>query len=1217
MHHKLVRRLQVEPLESRRVLATYIVDSLGDWANGTCGIDGVGNDDCSLRSAIIAANNNPGPDEIRMPAGLYRLEIGNDIAFDETEGSLDITDSVSIVGISGNAADVIIDAERLDSVFTVGELGPIRNPITARLESLTIQGGRSDVGGGGVRSSGASLEIINSVLRDNVGTDSARGGGVSFAGNAAADTLLIRDTTFVENSAGDLGGGLFVVGLLESPVTLENVLFEENFATFSGGGAYIDAVGAVNLSDTQFRSNISDEAGGGLYLLNTGPVLISRSTFDGNIANGGGGGGLALLTDALIEDSLFQNNRVTADAFAFDEGGGGIAIAEDDGVQPTVGIQRSEIRGNVAPLGGGIGAANANLTISDSMIAENEATNSFGGGGGIGIAQETVPGSAPRTLLTLTGSILDGNRSAADAGGLGVVDADTDLRNTRFVNNVAAGRGGGIGIISLLGAARLRMEASTIAFNTAGDNGGGVAAVEAPIALVNVTVSDNVAGGAGGGIAFSISDVDLQGVVGFSTIASNTAALPGANVASTGLQLAFHSSVIADPLGAGGQAVNFAGAPSGRISLGWNLDSDGSAGFSQTGDLSNVNPRLGPLADNGGPVLTRALLPMSPAIDAGDTLSLPTDARGFPRPIDGDGDGVARNDIGAFEAEQLILPPVLTGHIYCDANGNGSEDSGEAVVEALVFIDRNGNRTFDLGEPTTSTNSAGDYMFREGSVADGPANVVVAAPAGCFPSGTVGVTRAALTTGSLTRDVATITNPATGLDDLVVVNELGGDLIRLVNNGSGQFSVGPALPLGDRPYAVSVYQDAAGAATIAVAAVGGETDPGKLFVIENGTFEQYAAGDGPIAVVADDFNGDGAADFVTAGFRDGKIWLRLGGEAELREIATASVPRSLWASDLNGDGYRDLVVVSAGFQAANDSEVVALLGDGQGGFQPLRETVSRSGAIDVVAADYDGLPGDELVVANFSGGVDIYEVDTLAGALRLVHSIDSPPGISSVVAEDLNGDGWLDVVTANPSLETIEIFIGQADRSFVSNGSIQSVATPAALAIGRFDNNPIRDLAVTNLFATSTPYRLPSTVTILGLTVAEREVTIAAGQVATADFEFARFMPNSPQPLPPSNFQHDVNGDDQITPLDALLVLNEIARRRNIESEREPALQQRYQTDVNRDGQSTPLDALLILNRIARDRRSDWAGVPPSDAADEQERHSAVDLIMAQPAMLF
>ena len=66
---------------------------------------------------------------------------------------------------------------------------------------------------------------------------------------------------------------------------------------------------------------------------------------------------------------------------------------------------------------------------------------------------------------------------------------------------------------------------------------------------------------------------------------------------------------------------------------GHNLSSDASCAFTNLGSLNNTDPKLGPLADNGGPTLTMALLPGSPAIDAGDTSLAPaTDQRGFPRP---------------------------------------------------------------------------------------------------------------------------------------------------------------------------------------------------------------------------------------------------------------------------------------------------------------------------------------------------------------------------------------------------------------------------------------------------------------------------------------------------------------------------------------------------------------------------------------------------------
>src|SRR5262249_6298209 len=77
-------------------------------------------------------------------------------------------------------------------------------------------------------------------------------------------------------------------------------------------------------------------------------------------------------------------------------------------------------------------------------------------------------------------------------------------------------------------------------------------------------------------------------------------------------------------------------------SLGHNISNDGSGNLTAAGDLPNTNPLLGPLANNGGPTQTRALLPGSPAINAGDPAAAPaTDQRGLP--------GFGTTAMGAFE----------------------------------------------------------------------------------------------------------------------------------------------------------------------------------------------------------------------------------------------------------------------------------------------------------------------------------------------------------------------------------------------------------------------------------------------------------------------------------------------------------------------------------------------------------------------------------------
>src|SRR5439155_4124606 len=119
-----------------------------------------------------------------------------------------------------------------------------------------------------------------------------------------------------------------------------------------------------------------------------------------------------------------------------------------------------------------------------------------------------------------------------------------------------------------------------------------------------------------------------------------------------------HNSIVADNFRGSGATIDDDIAQVEGLTLSSasanNLIGTGGSGGLVNGTNGNqvgvIDPLLGPLANNGGPTLTHALLSGSPAIDAGDAASFPTtDQRGTTRPIDGNSDGVANPDIGAFE----------------------------------------------------------------------------------------------------------------------------------------------------------------------------------------------------------------------------------------------------------------------------------------------------------------------------------------------------------------------------------------------------------------------------------------------------------------------------------------------------------------------------------------------------------------------------------------
>lgn len=148
-----------------------------------------------------------------------------------------------------------------------------------------------------------------------------------------------------------------------------------------------------------------------------------------------------------------------------------------------------------------------------------------------------------------------------------------------------------------------------------------------------------------------------------------------------------------------------------RLSGGVNLEDGDSCGFSQASDQINVAATgLDPaLADNGGPTLTHALLPGSPAIDQGNSFGLTTDQRGDPRPVDFSGianaPGEDGTDIGAFEVESACMgetSPSLGCHtlaLTVSVSGLGTVTS----LPAGVNCDSSCARPFGAGSSVVLT----------------------------------------------------------------------------------------------------------------------------------------------------------------------------------------------------------------------------------------------------------------------------------------------------------------------------------------------------------------------------------------------------------------------------------------------------------------------------------------------------------------------------------
>jgi hypothetical protein len=268
-------------------------------------------------------------------------------------------------------------------------------------------------------------------------------------------------------------------------------------------------------------------------------------------------------------------------------------------------------------------ATNVRVDISDLTIQNGHALSGDNGGGGI-----RNRGALTLTNVALINNVVSGTTSGDIGGAIspgGYGDGALVLQNCVIRGNTAH-RGGGIFFNSSLHVSNTLFYSNT-ALAGAGLNNYGDAT------LVNVTFSANRAINNGAGL----TNHDVVTLTNC-TLAENA---ERSAIASYG------STVLVNTLLARNLPYNCSGTVT---SSGHNLDDGDSCGLSATGDITDTPALLGPLQDNGGSSWTHAFLSSSPAVDAGSQVACPVvDQRGWNRPFEGDGDGTAVCDIGAYE----------------------------------------------------------------------------------------------------------------------------------------------------------------------------------------------------------------------------------------------------------------------------------------------------------------------------------------------------------------------------------------------------------------------------------------------------------------------------------------------------------------------------------------------------------------------------------------
>jgi predicted outer membrane repeat protein len=638
----------------------HFVDTLEDESDGDFSAGHY-----SLREAIAAANSRPGTDAIFFSAALTAA--GPATIF-LAHGELMISDWLTINGLDDER--LTIDAQHQSRIFNVSQ---ISGDVTLR--GLTLTGGRT-TGSGEYYD---DLSYAGGTIR------SLTSGKLTIAGTT------IRDSRTLGRHSS--GGAVFSGGELE---IIDSVVTESGTEGYSSDGGAILSYGPLVLIDSSITNNemLGEEAIGGAITAYEGGVVYN-SIVSGNRSLHGSGGAIATYEDLLIYGSVLSNNQAGGRGGAVS--GGLILIAD------------SVFTDNQAAGRGGA-VSGSQVIIEDSEFRENNTDESNASGGAIYGSRVTVVGSIVAGNWTLASGSAGGGVFGSNEV---IIERSTIAENYTFGDN---SRGGGV-----YGGNQVSITDSLVSGNwTAGANSAGGGIFAGNLTLFQSTISGNrtqESGSHGGGIAgystatmrqSTITDNHVMnaaatgGGVWMNTQAPRTMTMAGTivgrNTAGGGnpdirpaQTLIASYSLIGDKAG-----TSLVEAPVGSPDANGNL----------IGGMINgtMNPMLGLLADNGGPTMTHALLPGSPAIDAGDSAAaagggdVPEyDQRGVPftRVYGG------RIDIGALEVQ--ALPPAAFG----DYNQDGAVDAGDdvvwhkmldTIVAPYTAADGNGNGIVDQAD---------------------------------------------------------------------------------------------------------------------------------------------------------------------------------------------------------------------------------------------------------------------------------------------------------------------------------------------------------------------------------------------------------------------------------------------------------------------------------------------------------------------------------------
>jgi len=303
------------------------------------------------------------------------------------------------------------------------------------------------------------------------------------------------------------------------------------------------------------------------------------------------------------------------------------------------------------------------------------------------------------------------------------------------------------------------------------------------------------------------------------------------------------------------------------------------------------------------------------------------------------------------------------------------------------------------------------------------------------------------------------------------------DLTVLLGNGDGTFDAGPVVGVAGQNVNNAVAADFNGDGKLDLAI--SLPDANEIQVLlgnGDGSFTALSpvSATAIFVIATGDFNRDGKADLVLVNPGTSSVAILLGnGDGTFTEktnIVLSGGAEAVAVGDLNRDGIPDLAVVNYVSQT-----VTILLGNGDGTFRRVKAQPSTGvEPLSIAIGDFNGDGISDLVVSNQNNGFpNLGTITVLLGNGKGGFKATAASPLTGSLPEtlavaDFDGDGKLDLVTANAGSNTISVLLGQGHGLFAKALTFSAGKDPLCAVVGEFNGDGVPDLAIANNTTAST-----------------------------------------------------------------------------------------------------------------------------------------------------